>query len=264
MSDLRVGLDERGRLVGAVLAASQWPLLEQAQQPHATHAFAKQVQRWGQPFAQHPAVRHINARLEAGATIETIFAWGLVDRSLDEFAAETAVSELWLSQEAGWKTAVVELQNLLNLPALAQFLTQLTRQPALPPVHISPNLLFPALSPVLAQAAGELHLLLPPPKAVGTSPPWPYREDPGWVLTQLAQALLPHLLAEKLTPLPPAQQTLLTHAATAVCLAAMLDLFESQAYVLRSKKLHNLPQLPQAVAQLERYLVGEDDLLLRD
>ena len=207
---------------------------------------------------------HINARLEAGATIETIFAWGLVDRSLDEFAAETAVSELWLSQEAGWKTAVVELQNLLNLPALAQFLTQLTRQPALPPVHISPNLLFPALSPVLAQAAGELHLLLPPPKAVGTSPPWPYREDPGWVLTQLAQALLPHLLAEKLTPLPPAQQTLLTHAATAVCLAAMLDLFESQAYVLRSKKLHNLPQLPQAVAQLERYLVGEDDLLLRD
>lgn len=299
VSKLWVGLDERGRLVGAVLAASQWPQLEQAQQPHATHAFAKQARQWGQPFAQHPAVRHINAQLAASVggrnrtltnadergflaqnqaksgksasqnsfsegVLETIFAWGLADGVLDGFAAETAVSELWLSQEVGWKTAVVELQNLLNLPALAQFLTQLIRQPAPPSVHISPNLLFPALSPLLAQAADGLHLLLPPPKAVGTSPPWPYREDPGWVLTQLAQALLPHLLAETLAPLPPASQTLLIHAATTACLTATLDPFEGRAYLLRSKKLHNLPQLPQAVAQVERYLAGEGDLLLGD
>lgn len=306
MFEWRVGLDERGRLVGAALAASQWPGLEQAQQPHATHAFAKQARQWGQPFAQHPAVRHINSQLEASEEsqnrartnadergverslvskrpenqaqsgksapqpafseggMEKIFAWGLAEGVLDGFAAETAVFELWQPQEEGWKTAVGELQNLLNLPALAQFLTQLTRRATLPPIHISPNLLFPALTPVLAQANDGLHVLLPPPKAVGTSPPWPYREDPGWVLTQLAQTLLPQLLAEKLVPLPPAQQTLLIHAAIAACLAATLDPFESRAYLLRSKKLHNLPQLPQAAAQLEKYLVGEDDLLLGD
>ncbi len=299
MSELRVGLDERGRLVGAALAASNWPLLEQAQQPHATHAFAKQARQWGQPFAHHPAVRHMNDQLAASggsqnrtrtnadergfladegaknqaksgtsasqnALLEAIYAWGMGDGVLDGFAAETAVSELWQQQEAGWKTAVGELQNLLNLPALAHFLIQLTRQPVLPAIHISPNLLFPALSPVLAQAADGLHLLLPPPKAVGTSPPWPYREDPGWVVTQLAQALLPHLLAEKSASLLPAHQTLLTHAAIATCLAATLDPFEAQSYLLRSKKFHNLPQLPQAMAQLEKYLAGEGDLLLGD
>jgi hypothetical protein len=203
-------------------------------------------------------VAHIDAQLAAGASPDAIFGWGLAD-GLADFAGETAVHALWQQQAAGWETAVAELRELVDLPALAHFLTQLTRQPTLPRLQISPNLLFPVLSPVLALADDGLHLLLPPPKAVGTSPPWPYREDPGWVMTQLAQRLLPHLLAEVAVGKTAVWQATLTHAAVAACLAATLDSFEAQSYLLRSKKQDNLPQLPQAVAQLERYLAGDDD-----
>ncbi len=54
-----------------------------------------------------------------------------------------------------------------------------------------PNLVFPALTPVVATAGDTLALLLPPPKAVGESPPWPFDEDPGWVVAIAAEQLHP-------------------------------------------------------------------------
>ncbi|MFZ1395935.1 MAG: hypothetical protein WAS33_03510, partial [Candidatus Promineifilaceae bacterium] len=47
-----------------------------------------------------------------------------------------------------------------------------------------------------------------------------------------------------------------TYLAAAHCLAALLDDFEAQAYLLRAKKEHNLPQLPALFAQLQDEVVG--------
>jgi hypothetical protein len=114
-----------------------------------------------------------------------------------------------------------------------------------------PNLVYPALTPVLATADDALTLLLPPPKAVGESPPWPYDEGSGWVVTAVCRQLIPYLLTTELAQLDRRQQHLALHVAVAYCLAQMLDEPEAQAYLLRTKKAHDMPELPALFTQLQ-------------
>ena len=123
-------------------------------------------------------------------------------------------------------------------------------------VSLMPNLVFPALTPVVATAADTLALLLPPPKAVGESPPWPFDEDPGWVVATAAEQLAPHLLAGGLATLGAADKPVAIYLAAAHCLAALLDDFEAQAYLLRAKKEQELPQLPALFARLQDEVAG--------
>lgn len=260
MSKLEIALNEQAQLIGVVLAASDWPQQEQAQLTHAVHPLAKRTRQWVQPFAQHVAVQQLNRLLAAGIALDVVYASGFAGEwatQLETFAKETAVATaFWPQHESVWETAVSDLQAIINIDKLEDFLGRLLRETAVPALQMSPNLLYPALTTVLAKTEGQWYLLLPPPKAVGESPPWPYAEDPGWVVAQLCQGLLPSLIE-----LPDEQPTWL-HALTAVCLGELVDSFEAQAYVLRSRKQYKLPDLPAAVTQVEDYLSGKRAQLL--
>lgn len=272
MSTFNIVIDERLRLVTAVLAVSNWPVEEQNRLTHAVHPQAKQVRQFVQPFVSHPAVIGANEALLNGVDLADLFSAALrctwpdfspqeeLPRvlkikewvhSLANFAAQTAVAtEFWPQHTAVWQEAQSALEQIFSAGNLLATLGQLG-DVADTAVTLMPNLVFPVLSPVVATGAGALRLLLPPPKAVGESPPWPFDEDPGWVVATVTEQLVPHLLAAALAQLSPDQQRIATHLAAAHCLAVLLDDFEAQAYLLRAKKAHDLPQLPTLFARLQ-------------
>ena len=274
-SELNVVIDERVRLVTAVLAASHWPEMEQAQTTHAVHPHSKQVKQWVRPFQNHPAVQRVNDSLALNVGIESLFTailrcgWpdatsvtsppeGAQDwiKSLADFAVQSKLLDFWAAHTDPWKEARVDLEAIFNQSQIMVFLGKLLGQPVPQNIAVMPTVTYPMLNPVLVETSDTLFFILPPAKAWGESPPWPHGEDPGWVITQTCWHLANHFLADILSELDETGQALLLHAAVTLCLEADFDEAEAMAYLVRSKKEYNLPRLPLVVEQLRDYLNG--------
>ncbi len=280
MAEIKVKVDDRARLVTAVLAASQWPEAEQAQLPHAVHAHAKQTRQFLSSFSTHAAVVGMDQSWLNGVELDQMFnaaarcqwpsfitspretlprvlqieTW---TQSLAQFARDTKIAtQFWPQKQAIWDAATAELRTVFPNSNLVTFINQFKGKQITQTVNIMPNLVYPVLSPILATSKQHFYLLIPPPKAVGESPPWPYSEDPGWVVALASRQLVIHTFADELRQLEDEQGKLLVHAATTLCLEAVLDEFEGQAYLLRRKKEENLPTLPTTVENLRAYLVA--------
>lgn len=258
---IEVSLSDRARLMMAVLAISRWPEMEQAIETHAVHPHAKQTRQWVAAYADHPAAQWANEALAAGQTAETLFTAVLKSAppiALTDFQDAAHLPEFWADHADIWQTAQGDLATIFQSSPLPEFLAQLSGQPLSQPIVVMANLVYPALTTVLAPAPDALILLLPPPKAVGESPPWPYGEDPGWVQAMACRRLLQHHLADTLAGLDETRQALLLHAATALYLEQAVDEGEAMAYLVRSKKQHKLPTLPLVIEELRAYLGGEN------
>ncbi len=275
MSELMVVIDERARLATAVLAASDWPDKEQGQAPHAVHPHSKQLRQFVRPFAAHPAVAQLNAGLDTGRPLTDFFtaalrcAWpdfapteslpeGLAGWTavLLDFAAQTKLADFWAAHSQPWEEARAGLETIFAQSQIMIFLGKLLGQSAPKDVAVMPTVAYPMLNPVLAETADTLFFILPPAKAWGESPPWPHGEDPGWAIAQTGWHLAGHFLQNTLAELDEAGRALLRHAAVTLCLEADFDEAEAMAYLVRSKKEHNLPRLPLGVEQLRDYLAG--------
>lgn len=275
MSELVVTIDERARLVTAVLAVSHWPGQEQAQLTHAVHPHAKQTRQFLAPFASHAAVLRTNEMLAAGVPLGTLFAAALraswpdfvpqealpegIPASclveLADFARQTAVaSHYWPQHNALWQEALNDLNGIFDARLLPDFIAHATGQPLRQTIHVLPNLLYPCLSSVLAETGVALYLLPPLPKAVGESPPWPYREGPDVTLAEAATQLLTHTLQDALATTGPDQRQLLLHAAITLFLEEALGEADAISYLVRIKRQFRLPSLPLVVEQLRQAL----------
>jgi len=259
MSDerMQIELHERARLFTAVLAASDWPDREQAFAPHAVHAQAKRLRRYLQPWRDHTAVQEVNRALAAGHSPSILLQTALTDfwPGLDEFAAQTNLAdEYWPAQAASWDGALAALQELFQEIRLVPFLRRLPL--AIQPQRfvLMPNLLYPALTPLPLELGADWYLLLPPPRAVGASPPWSYDEDPGWVVGMVCAAFAHRLLGAQTPPFADTAVRALTHAFTTLCLEQELDEMEGRAYLLRIKKAAGLPDLPALTERLRAFL----------
>lgn len=196
MSKVNVQVVNRLRLVSAVLAGSQWPAYEQEQMgAHAVHPHAKATRHYVSDYADHPAVTTINALLPAGLDLSELFStavrcnWptfepqeplpgrfsdGTWASQLGDFYVETALAAFfWAEQAAPWADAENDLRRIFNNDNLYQLLSQLSGTPPAQDLVIMPNLNYPALQAVVASNRDHIYLLLPPPKAVGESPPGP-------------------------------------------------------------------------------------------
>ena len=273
---VQVLIDDRARLAMALLAASRWPEQEQASETHAVHPHAKQTRQFVSAIAAtEPAVVRVNQHLQIGWPVDVMFTavlrcnWPALQPQeplpsvydddqwqmwLVHFSRHLDWAAFWAQHAATWQEAQSDLAHIFQNSPLPAFLSQMSGQPFTHTIAIVPNLVYPALTAVLAVTQDTYYLLLPPPKAVGESPPWPYAEDSGWVHVQTCRRLLQRVLANTLKELPFGQQELLLHAATALYLERAVDEAEALAYVLRSKKQHKLPRLPLVVENLRAYL----------
>ncbi|HIP71520.1 MAG TPA: hypothetical protein EYH05_09010, partial [Anaerolineae bacterium] len=151
MANLQVQVDDRARLVTAVLAASDWPAIEQEQFPHATHAQAKLTRQFVEPLRGHTAVTGINQSMLNGVELDEMFSAALrchwpdfspteplprvlqIDSwvaSLADFAAMSDIATaFWPEHEAVWDTAAAELRAIFPDDRLLQFLSQMRGQP---------------------------------------------------------------------------------------------------------------------------------------
>jgi len=276
MTQIQVTVDERLRLVTAVLAASDWPEIEQKERAHAVHPHAKQMRHAVQVYSSHPAVYSVNEALLNGVSLDDLFSAALrctwpdftpieqlprilqVEvwvQNLAAFVKETAIVDtFWPEHQSVWAESTNELAAIFKESPLSDFLAQLPGHPVEKAIVIMPTLVYPALKAVLAASEKSLTLMLPPPIAVGESPPWPYHEDPGWVVAKTCERLLFYLLAPRLGPLTQPEKETIVRAAITLCLERSVDEFEARAYLLRSKKAFNLPQLPQMVEKIRELL----------
>jgi hypothetical protein len=269
-----VQIDNRVRLVSSVLAASHWPDHEQAQQPHAVHAQAKMTRQYVSDFTDHPAVAMANQALASGLSLTDLFAaavrssWPLFDpqeklpealgdgrwlEALADFYTDTAIAAFfWAEHNAVWRETVRDLEAIFEQEQLTAFLDRLVGHPLEREIAIVPNLLYPALQSIGTAASDTLYLILPPPRAVGESPPWSYGEDAGWVLAESCLSLSRLLLADELVRLGEAEQALLLQAAVVLFLKDAAGEDEALAYQVRMKRQYS--GLAEAVERLDSHL----------
>jgi hypothetical protein len=273
--DVNVKIDDRVRLLMAVLAASDWPEWEQTQATHAVHQHSKQTRHFVREFGAHAAVTGLNRALANDVTLDELFtaalrcSWpsfepfeplpdalgdGTWVSTLTEFYQATSLDRFWAEHETAWDTAQTDLVAIFEGSQIIPFLNQLRNTPLSRSITITPSIVYPMLVPVMAETATSLFFVLPPAKAWGESPPWPFGEDPGWVMAQTCWHLSTQFLLEPLSKLDETRQTLLRHAVVTLCLEVEFDEGEAMAYLVRSKKEHGLPRLPLVVENLRTYL----------
>ncbi len=273
-----VTIDDRARLGMALLAASRWPDLEQARESHAVHPHAKQTRQFvAGVSATETAVAWLNDFLEIGFDVALVF-WSIMrydqetwqpreplpiifddedwPLALRQFSQRLDWTAFWAEHAAAWQEAQTDLAAIFQNSTLPAFLSRLAGQPLGQTIAIVPNLVYPALTAVLAPTEDTLYLLLPPPKAVGESPPWPYREGPDWVLAETAYQLLNHVQRESLAQMEPERRQLALHAAVTLFLAEALGEADALAYMVRVKRQFRLPALPLVVEELRDALAA--------
>lgn len=218
--DVTVRLDDRIRLMSAVLAATNWPEQAQRRRPHGTHAHARATVRWVAEHRDHPAVRALQGLLDDGAPLEAVFAYvlclnwpslepipGMEARwapphwagQLRAFYEQTGLSAWWQSEDAVWQAALHQARRVFSQVAFRPFLERMLETV---PEHLVfiPNISQPTDREIGLHLGDELVCIAPPRLAWGDSPPWPYDDDPAHVyraaLTQYGRTvLLPYLRA---------------------------------------------------------------------
>lgn len=275
-SAVQVKIDDRARLLMAVLAAGHWPDMEQVQAPHAVHPHTKQVRRHVQGLAHHPAVIGLNQALAESIPMSDLFSAAIRCRwpdfeqldtlpallagagwvnDLADFRRVSTMESFWSKHESSWEESRSELEAVFQGRRLISFLERVTERSEKRPVLLMPSIVYPMLRPILADSSSELLMILPPAKAWGESPPWPFGEDPAWVIAQTCRYLIPHFTRDMLSQLDETRQALLQHAVVTVCLEREFDEAEAMAYMVRIRKEEALPQLSMAVESVREFLV---------
>jgi hypothetical protein len=210
-SDVTVKLDDRVRLLSAVLAASRYPDQAQERRPHGTHAHARATRKLLVPFKDHAAVGMVQNLLDQGAPLEALFTLVMAARfpemtverpprwlpagwsdAMADFYTRANLSGWWQEEDAAWQKAREDATKVLEKanfkPFLRPFVGDVTEN-----LIFIPNISYPTNHEMGLRLVRDLVALIPPRLAWGDSPPWPYDEDPTHVY-RAALAQYGHML----------------------------------------------------------------------
>jgi hypothetical protein len=227
-NQLLVRVDNRIRLMSAVLAVTDWPDRAQQRKGHRAHTHARNTTKFLQPFAQHPAVQGAQKLLNQKAPLEAFFAYALKlswgdfgvespppwvpadwNRALGDFYTQTNLAQLWKQDRVFWEKAEAEASGLLGDVDFYSFLG-----PFLGPIQeqlvYMPNISYPSDLAVGVRAGGELICIGPPRIAWGDNEPWPFDEDPAHMysstLSEYARLLIMAYLRQNASEVEPITQ----------------------------------------------------------
>jgi len=204
-----VRVDDRVRLMSALLAMTDWPEREQQRQPHGVHTHARATRRHLAQFADHSAVQTTQRLLDEGRTLEDLFTFSQVltwpslrargadvpgwvpsgwTAEIRNFYIASKLVTLWKDERAVWDETVGQLETIFEQGDIQTFLTPYVGQTESTLVFL-PNLSYPTLGVVCFPSGDEVLCICAPQVAVGTNPPWPFGEDPAWVHRVAFEAL---------------------------------------------------------------------------
>ncbi len=220
VSPITVEIDNRIRLLSAVLALTTWPDQEQAIKPRGVHAHARATRSNLSEAEHHSAVQTMQNLLESTLTLEAIFSYAAylewpsltVDDPPEHIPAEWPdqlrdflwthkVLELWQRDETAWNSAQraarAALEQADPRPTLNRLFGPLQSE-----LVFQPNLCYPTGDTLSFRDEGRLICISPPPIAWGTNPPWPYDDNPADTAREAFSAYARLLLGEHLDAHP--------------------------------------------------------------
>lgn len=234
--DVTVRIDDRIRLMSALMAATNWPEKSQERQPHGTHAHARTTRKYLDSQRSHEAVQALQNLLDQGAPLEAMFtlvmqmSWpGLEMKNpprwmppswntqLKDFHSKSNLADWWGKEDIPWQKSVSESVKMFTQVKFKEFL-----KPFLGDIKENfvfvPNISYPTDQEIGIRVGNDLMCIAPPRLAWGDSPPWPFDEDAAHIyraaLSQYVRLLLVAYLranADKITeaintPLPVSDQ----------------------------------------------------------
>lgn len=199
-SSVQVRIDDRIRLLSAVLAATRWPEAEQERKPHGTHAHARGTRKVVAEFTHHPAVHAMQVLLDKGAPLEALYTYvmrlswpGLETdetprwvpprwhEQLRHFYEVCGLAAWWAEEADAWSDAVVTAETVLQRVNFHEFL-QTFIGPVAETFVFFPHISYPTDAEIGLRVGAELCCIAPPRIAWGDNPPWPFNEDPAHVI----------------------------------------------------------------------------------
>jgi len=203
---VQVTIDNRVRLMSAVLSATSWPDIEQRQHRHRAHVHARVTARRVADLAGHPAARTLQALLDAGTSLERLytyalnlswpdlrlageFAWAPAgwNDDLRDFCVQAGLVAWWAEEDALWQRAAEQMARVLPAADLRAFF-----EPFVGPVRqalaVMPNISFPSDTEIGVRLPGTLVCIMPPRIAWGDNEPWPFDDDPATIFRGLVAA----------------------------------------------------------------------------
>ena len=219
---VQVLLDNRIRLLSAVLAATDFPDTSQQRKRYHAHSHARATRKYMQDnnLTNHPAVQDVqqllsqNAPLEALYTLVLQLSWPELEMSalprwapaelpghLRNFYEAAKLEKFWHDTAKPWDDAFTQGSNVFEKVHFKEFLEPFLGEIEEEMIFI-PNICYPADDEIGLRAGASLVAIVPPPQAWGDSPPWPYDEDTMMThsyraaLLQYARLLLTKYLRE--------------------------------------------------------------------
>jgi hypothetical protein len=200
-SDVIVRIDDRLRLMSALLAATTWPEQSQKRQPHGTHAHARATRKFLAEHTRHPAVQSLQGLLDQGAPLEAMFtfalclSWPGLELQIDvlpgwvpprwiiemrDFYRVSGLVEWWQREDTAWERSLQESRRIFEGIAFKPFLEPFVG-PVTEDLVFVPNISYPTEQEIGIRFGSELLCVTAPRLAWGDSPPWPFDEDPAHV-----------------------------------------------------------------------------------
>ncbi len=223
MAEVRI--DERARTLSALLAATDWPEREQVAVPFGIHPQAVALRRHAEPFRDHPGATFIQQALDTMSDDSAPYFEVVLNMSwpdfgpdfesaskslagldaaefglhLKTFLTDAGLSTFWKEHEKDWAEAVSAIREHIVSLDIMSFLGSFFGDDGFKIVCV-PNILFPTQHAIGVVTRTEICCLIPPRRAVGQSPPWPFADDREHVLSGVifaaCGALVPDYLSK--------------------------------------------------------------------
>ncbi len=190
-----IRIDDRVRLMSAVLAATNYPDKSQERKKHGTHLHARGTRKLVAEHSHHPAVHAMQYLLDQGIPFAPMYSYalrltwpGLVaddmprwvpprwNEHLKHFYELTKLEKWWADEDPQWQPPLRHLREAFGKVDLYAFLEPFFG-PVMETLVFMPNISYPTDQSIGLRIGGELVVIVPPPIAWGDSPPWPYKDD---------------------------------------------------------------------------------------
>jgi hypothetical protein len=257
---IEVRIDDRLRVAGALLAASDWAEHEQRVKPYRPHHTAEVAHKYFAPQGGHAAAQAARKLAGSGEGLNQLYAHALngdwpAGFDVEAFQSEANAAAFFEEHQADWAQAEGDAREVLARADLRQFLFDVFGAQARALVCV-PQLLYPGRQSAWCASANEMVVCVPPPLAWGTSLPWRYNERPDESLAKISEAF-GRCLFEDLAPDDlKAKNEIFALAASVLFLRQAEGEAAGDQFMVMERKTRGLKNLPAVVTALEP-LVGQ-------